>query len=1238
MLKALELVGFKSFADKTRFDFPAGITVVVGPNGSGKSNVVDAIKWVLGEQSAKSLRGQDMADVIFKGSGTSGRKPLNAAEATIIFDNADRRLPLDAPEVHVTRRVYRSGEGEYLINRQPCRLKDIKDLFRGTGVGVDAYSLIEQGKVDRLLQASPKDRRAMFEEAAGISRFKSKKLEAQRRIERVDQNLLRLNDIVEEVENRLRGVRAQASKAKRYREHQQRLQELRTQVGLADWRALTEKINERERECQQLRDAAGEIHAKAELIEAQSLEIDTELTASVEQVRQRETYVAQCRERIVAHESTAHQDRARIHDLNEEAQRHRRHIAALCSRAGDLRGRRREFDAKLVEYEHEHGAVAGRLAIQESLLHDATSQLNAARSDLEAQRTRQMAKLRGAASLSNEASGYRSQLAALAETAQRCRLRVEQLDAQHARDSAELARLQTAEGELEQQVEEQGKVLTTLQHDLAENRRIHARRQQELAEMNGMLGGLRERADMLVDWETRREGLGTGVKEVLEQARQPYPGALAEICGLVADFVQANLEVAPLIDIALGEASQHLIVSGDELLRQLADATFRPSARVGFVRLTIPNWSDQSATTTTSSSGGRRTSGSDLELLPGVLGRADRLVETTPEYASLMCRLLGDTWIVADLDTAFELQGKAARGSRFVARTGQLLDRDGTVISCARQNSAGLVSRRSELRDLRRRIEVLESRILEGEREIERLQVNIEQQVGQLRQLTEEHQQLNASLTEHRVKTRTLADQCLQASRQREAVANEWEDVQRQHSAVSAQLDEASGQLTALEEQLQELELAIKEAEGGVHRLDGARQQATAHVTAARVELAKSEQRVDTLRIQLRQFERDEEERRQAIATARNQLEQSMERVVACERRVLMSTSQLAEWYLNKESVGIEIVTAWRRRDELTLARSQLTEKMQGHRRQIRGLEERLREQELAAGTLQHERQALVSRLQDDYGIDIASVELPVTGEEQQAREEVEEEIAGLRKRLQSIGSVNMEALEELDELEARFASLSGQFNDLKQAKESLERIIQRINTDSRRLFLETLEKIRTNFQTLYRRAFGGGRADIVLEEGVDPLEGGVDIMATPPGKPSFNNSLLSGGEKALTAVALLLAIFQFRPSPFCVLDEVDAPFDEANIGRFMDVLKDFLGFTKFVIVTHSKKTMTSATTLYGITMQESGVSKRVAVKFEDVTEDGHIRREAVEQAKDDRMTGGGEPTEGERTGGQSAA
>ena len=285
MLKALELFGFKSFADKTRFEFPAGITVVVGPNGSGKSNIVDGIKWVLGEQSAKSLRGKDMSDVIFKGSGNAGRKPMNAAEATVVFDNADGRLPFDAPEVHVTRRVYRSGEAEYLINRQPARLKDIKDMFRGTGVGTDAYSIIEQGKVDKLLQASAKDRRAIFEEAAGISRFKAKKVEAQRRLERVDQNLLRLRDIVDEVESRLKSVRNQAGKARRYREYSERLQELRTQVALSDWRKLTARISGYEQELAQFADEHASAAAQAESLEASLLELETAIVACGEDIR-----------------------------------------------------------------------------------------------------------------------------------------------------------------------------------------------------------------------------------------------------------------------------------------------------------------------------------------------------------------------------------------------------------------------------------------------------------------------------------------------------------------------------------------------------------------------------------------------------------------------------------------------------------------------------------------------------------------------------------------------------------------------------------------------------------------------------------------------------------------------------------------------------------------------------------------------------------------------------------------
>jgi chromosome segregation protein len=335
MLKALELIGFKSFADKTRFEFPKGITVVVGPNGSGKSNVVDAIKWVLGEQSAKSLRGKDMADVIFKGSG-EGRRMINTAEATIIFENEDGRLPVDAPEVHITRRVYRSGEGEYLINREPCRLKDIRNLFRGTGVGTDAYSLIEQGKVDRMLQASAKDRRAMFEEAAGISRFKAKKLEAQRRLQRVDQNLLRLSDIVDEVGSRLRTVRSQASKARRYREYRERLQALRTQVGLSDWRQLTQQLEEVEARIAQLRDETAESGAQSEALEASSLEAEVEFNTAVEAIRLSEHQASHNREQIAARESTVEHAASLVQELNESASRHRVQLAKMSGRAGDL--------------------------------------------------------------------------------------------------------------------------------------------------------------------------------------------------------------------------------------------------------------------------------------------------------------------------------------------------------------------------------------------------------------------------------------------------------------------------------------------------------------------------------------------------------------------------------------------------------------------------------------------------------------------------------------------------------------------------------------------------------------------------------------------------------------------------------------------------------------------------------------------------------------------------------------
>src|SRR5262249_20460258 len=426
MLKALELIGFKSFADRTRFEFPRGITVVVGPNGSGKSNVVDAIKWVLGEQSVKTLRGKEMADVIFAGSSTRGA--LNLAETTLTFDNADRRLSLDTPHVHVTRRVYRSGEGEYLINRQPCRLRDIRDLFAGTGIATEAYSVIEQGKVDVMLQSSPKDRRAIFEEAAGISRFKAKKVEAQRRLERVEQNMLRLSDIVEEVENRLKTVRAQASKARRYREYSERLQQLRTQIGLVDWRRLSEQLASVETELSQAQDETRSCDAEGQLLEARHLELETAALTAGEELRNCESQLASVRQNIAGQQATIDHERSRSAELDEEATLHGRNLLAMSDKAGDVRSRLKATEEELAAAGEEKRRGGEELADREGRLTEVATEHDAVRKQAETGRQRHLAAVQRVGMLASQVEASQTRLA----TAQ-------QAIASHERQLAELS-------------------------------------------------------------------------------------------------------------------------------------------------------------------------------------------------------------------------------------------------------------------------------------------------------------------------------------------------------------------------------------------------------------------------------------------------------------------------------------------------------------------------------------------------------------------------------------------------------------------------------------------------------------------------------------------------------------------------------------------------------------------------------------------------------------------------------
>jgi len=1194
MLKALELVGFKSFADKTRFEFPPGITVIVGPNGSGKSNVVDAIKWVLGEQSVKSLRGKEMADVIFNGSGS--RRVLNAAEITLTLDNSSRLLAVDTPQVHITRRVYRSGEGEYLINRQPSRLRDIRDLISGTGLGAQAYSVIEQGKVDVLLQASPRDRRVIFEEAAGISRFKARKIEALRRLERVEQNLLRLSDIVDEVDNRLRSVRMQAGKARRFKQYTDRLQELRTQTALVDWRRLTERLQSVEDELAALIAQRDSTRAEAEAAEARLLEAETKIAAIHDAMRQADAQAAGFRERIAAAESTVDHQRARSRDLEQEIGRHRQQLAAMNARAGGLDQQLRETVEAIRQAEHQQRQIARTVGERERQLTDLMAQLDHVRCDGQQLRAAHFEQMRAAATLGSLISGLESRAAAAQATRQRTGQRLAELDAQLAALAEELHALRRQHDELAAQLEVGNGQVAAARAQLAEHSRQRELRQTGLAELQRRETAVAERISVLEELENRCEGLSPGVKDVLALARGASSGPFGQVRGLVADLLRVSVEAAPLVEVALGETAQHVVAApGSELLEYLQTGARPFTGRVGFVWL----------------SGRVEEAGGDgggLEGQPGVLGRADRFVETEPEYEPLARRLLGRTWIVEKLSHALALSTTAGPGSSFVTLAGELLAADGTLTVGPRHASVGLISRRSETRALRTQLAGLETEVQQAQTAILRLDQQIGQAQEQLAGAEAEHQRAAEALGQHGHKITAAEERGAQLSQQREALNAEWQAAAVQHDSALRALADAREKQTRCETAVAEMESQLAALSQQIDRLEADRQLQDRQATEAKVELAKSEERLRNLRARMRQSEESQQERQRAIAEVREELDRAVARAEQSRWSILRSESEIAELYLGKETFAARTVELVQERGAIQEDRGALGGEAQRLRAKVRKLEEKVHAKQLAANEVRMERTALEARFREDYQIELSELEHSPSDEDKRQREEVQREIDDLRQKINNLGNVNLEALEELEQLEARYTALSGQFKDLSDAKNSLVRIIERINADSRRLFADTLQTVREHFGTLFRDLFGGGQADIVLEEGVDILESGIEIVARPPGKEPRSISLLSGGEKTLTCVALLLAIFRSRPSPFCVLDEVDAALDEANIDRFTKVLKDFLAWTQFIIVTHSKKTMTCANTIYGVTMQESGVSKQVSVRFEDVSEDGEIR------------------------------
>jgi chromosome segregation protein len=1240
MLKALELVGFKSFADRTRFDFPEGITVVVGPNGSGKSNVVDAIKWVLGTQSAKALRGSEMSDVIFKGSAEGGRKPANSAEVTLVLDNRTRILELDADEVEVSRRVYRSGEGEYSINARPCRLKDVRDLFRGTGVGVDAYSLIEQGKVDRLLQSSPKDRRSIFEEAAGISRFKARKAEAEKRLSRVDQNMVRLHDIVEEVGGRLQTLKNQATRAQRYRELTAQMHRKRVQLGRLEHRELQDNLH-------QVVTRIAEADEQREQLQSQSVEVQRELDAAVERQQQLQNELAACNRDILDTQTSHAQKTA---ELTSSRQRHldwvseqsslrdrieslQRRVTLSESEINDRRNELQELEEQRKLWDERALQIEKQATDQEATVIDSRNKLDVMRGDTQAARDR-IAKCRYDITL------HETQLEQATDAIDRTRNEHSGLIGQMEKIQANLDQLTRQNDQVQTQHIQAQSERDAAVEELNEASRQQDEQRQNVLDLQSRVEALRERYRVLEQLEDQFTVAEKGgqqliratqrlVDSVQESDRFSIERSMIErgaksIQGIVADLISSDLHLAPLVDVALGSHADAVVLADGQVVDWIQEGRIQPEGRVTLLRLDrLP---------------ARRT-GEKIQLdgLRGVLGRADRLVRFATTHEHLVRSLLGTTWFVESLTTALELSHLRGAGLRFVTAECQLIDSDGSITIGSLQAGLGLVSRRSEMLATQEQIDQLHSQYEEAKRQYTETQAVFKTASNRAREAESLVHQADRSLVTLQERISAMSDRAHAMQSDIDAKQLELAERVRYESELLDLIANRKSELEQLQQTADECHKACSTLERELEGLESISRQFNNDLVEKRVETARLEQRIDGLRTTLDQLLQDTHERNHHVQVAQDGLDTLDQKLVEIQASIDLLKVQI-------EATEEELTKHQQRRHDANSALEthqsslqEITKNRDSMQRQLDKWSDRKSTHEQEQTRLADEIQSLLVRYRNDYQIELGKM-----GESEQAdfdsddqinedenQDEIKDEVQGeiqddpdvdrytleaqiglLRQELSQSGSVNLEALEELEHLQSRYDTLSGHERDLLEAKSTLIKTMQKIDTDSQSLFLETLEAIRTNFQTLYRKSFGGGHADIVLENPNDP-ESGIEILATPPGKTTFSNSLLSGGEKALTAVALIMAFFQYRPSPFCVLDEVDAPFDEANIGRFVSVLNEFLDTTKFIVVTHSKKTMTVADMIYGVTMQESGVSRQVSVKFEEVNDRGEpLRRE----------------------------
>ena len=1171
-LKSLEIQGFKSFPDRTVLTFDNDITAIVGPNGSGKSNISDAIRWVMGEQSTRALRGAKMEDVIF--GGTQKRSQVGFAEASLIMDNSDGAFRIDASEIMVTRRYYRSGESEYYINKRAARLRDVNELFMDTGLGREGYSNISQGRIDEILSVKSTDRREIFEEAAGISKYRHRKEETERRLAATQDNLLRIGDKISELELQVEPLREQAARAQKYLEFRGELKGLELAVWLDALERLAAAAKKAEEDyrsaafiLQQEHDALNGLYSTAESLSFSLHERDLKTEALRDEIAAMETEGQRTEGQLAVLQSNRDNRCANMERISQE----------LSEQENRTTGIAEQIAARLLRVQQiEQQALALQQRLDETLLESgrlAESAEGMTRRFLELREEQAKAQA-GLAAADTELQSLAASLSQLEARRQELASDREQAAAREQQTQQTLHSCQKRLSEARENVQASQNRISGFQLRLQARAQKRDALSKTLHELTVSRDTTHSRLAMFAEMEREYEGYSKAVKRVMQEASR---GALRGIHGPVSKLIQTDDRYTVAIEIALGAAMQHIVCSSENDAKAAISYLKRSdSGRATFLPMDVLH--------------GKRLQEKGIEQCRGFVGVASALVRCEAQYQDILENLLGKTVIAEQLDAAIAIAGRYGHRFRIVTLDGQVLNAGGSMTGGSVSRSSGILSRANEVKRLQLQMKELEkslsetkTALTEAERAAAQVEFELTTARGELRSAEDAVLRLEGEEKQYALLAQTIADALSSADAEQQAIC-------RRVDSELARRETLQSSRTALESSLRQLNDALQEVSDGQNAATERSAALHEQITSRRMELAALDAERATASDaveQLRQLERD----MQGDRTQKQTLIASIEAEVAQIDEQMENTRQLLLEHGEKtEEKRAALKAAIAERMEVEAKKTATEREAQNKNKDILNLERESARLESRKNAAELEEKQIVDKLWDSYELTPGTA--PAEKAEIDSVQQANRRIAELKRKISALGTPNLGAIDEFARVNERYSYLCAQRDDVTLSKQELEAIIRDITTQMTEIFTTEFAKINTYFSQTFVEMFGGGKASLELEDAANPLTCGIEIRVQPPGKQLKTITLLSGGEKAFVAIALYFAILKVRPTPFCMLDEIDAALDDRNVERFASYLRNLCDKTQFIVITHRRGTMEEADILYGVTMQEQGVSK----------------------------------------------